>query len=433
MVVFVIDISGSMGTSTRVEGGVVLPSGERVTSVTRLQCVQTAVHAQVEALRRVQPDCPIVIVPFSSGVSILTEQRSLAIEQRAVNGTLPELLARGARFAEQSPPLAEDASALTAKVWKLRPSGPTALGPALAVGVGLCPRGGKVVVCTDGLANQGIGKVSPGSGQEVPFYSEVASCAVERGVAVSVVTIEGEECAMEHLGTTADTTGGEVEIVDPTSLEGKVTSIVSRRALATEASLSIRASGGVTIDGLLAEPASRTLGTVSPDSDVCFSLRLPAEKELAGTPALASVRVQVQLRYTGRQGGEYLTVATQELPVSCDRPTLEELADPEVVAVAAVQRAARQAQEGAYRSARLELISTQRLLQRGMGSSAVQRAYLPFIVQAEKLDQFIREREAQELVGARLADQRKADRDDEAARAMYQMKSLSLARFRSQA
>merc|ERR1711879_347033 len=100
-----------------------------------------------------------------------------------------------------------------------------------------------------------------------------------------------------------------------------------------------------------------------------------------------------------------------------------------VVAVAAVQEAACLAQDGSYRTARAGLISTQRLFQRSMGSPGVQQAYLSFIVQAEKLDQFIREREAQELIGARSVERRKADRDDEAARAMYQMKSLGLSRF----
>jgi hypothetical protein len=138
------------------------------------------------------------------------------------------------------------------------------------------------------------------------------------------------------------------------------------------------------------------------------------------------------MRYIGRDGGEYLVVANVDVHVSTDRQALEEAADPEVVAITAVQRAAKMAQEGCYRKARTDLISTQRLFQRGMASPSLQRTYLPFIVQAEKLDQFIREREAQELVGTHCAQRRKADRDDEAARAMYQMKSLSLSRFREQ-
>lgn len=337
---------------------------------------------------------------------------------------MESLLAKGASFAASLAAGATDTAALLKKVWELRPCGTTALGPALAMGVGLCSRGGRVVVCTDGLANQGVGSVNSAGVTTVPFYADVAKCAVERGIVVSMVTIEGEECAMEHLGTTADITGGQVEIVDPVALESKVAGIVAQRTLATQATVSVRGSGGLLVDA--GAHASRELGAISSCSDICFSLEVPTDAKRSSPR-----RIQVQLRYTARHGGEYLAVAMIDCPVTSDRHTVEQHMRPEAVAVAAVQRAARFAQEGEYRTARADLISTQRLLQRGMRSSAVQQAYLPFIVQAEKLDQFIREREAQELIGARSTDRRRADRDDEAARAMYQMKSLSLASFLS--
>jgi hypothetical protein len=359
-------------------------------------------------------------------VTVITEQRSLQIGGREVNsGSLSTLIEKGTKFAATLPNGKFDTSVLLRKVWELRTCGTTALGPALAIAVGLCSCGGRVVVCTDGLANQGIGTISSKGAANVPFYTDVAQSAISRGVTVSMITIEGEECAMEHLGTTADITGGQVEIVDPVLLESKVASIVAQRTLATQVTLSLRGSKGAYVDGKV--KATRPLGSVSVDSDTCFRLNLPADVN-----EKTSIRIQAHLKYIGRDGGEYLTVVTQDLRMSTDRHDLERSMDPEVVAVAAIQHAARLAQDGSYRSARSELISTQRLLQRGMASSAVQQAYVPFIVQAEKLDQFIREREAQETVGARCSDRRRADRDDEAAQAMYQMKSLSVARFRAE-
>jgi actin-related protein len=426
MMVFVIDVSGSMNTTTRVEGGVTLPTGQRLTSVTRLQCIQTAVNAQIETLRSSQPDCQIVIVAFHSDISIITEHRSLQIGGREVNsGSLSTLMQKGEKFAATLPNDKYDTSALLRKVWELRTCGTTALGPALALSVGLCSRGGRVVVCTDGLANQGIGSISSRGAAHVPFYTEVAESAMSRGVTVSMITIEGEECALEHLGTVADMTGGQVEMVDPVLLESKVASIVAQRTLATEVSISVRGSHGALIDGEVV--ATRAVGSVCAETDMCFKISLPDI-----TRDTNAIRIQAQATYTGRDGGKYLVVVTEDLPVSTNRYDTELAMDPEVVAVAAVQHAARLAQDGKYRSARSELISTQRLLQRGMASSAVQHSYVPFIIQAEKLDQFIREREAQENIGTSTSDRRRADRDDEAAQAMYQMKSLSVARFRKE-
>ena len=78
---------------------------------------------------------------------------------------------------------------MQAKVKELRSGGATALGPALAVSVGLASTalGSRICLFTDGLANTGIGAVR--IGEEQPFYVDVASRASELGVSVSVLTL----------------------------------------------------------------------------------------------------------------------------------------------------------------------------------------------------------------------------------------------------
>ena len=66
------------------------------------------------------------------------------------------------------------------------------------------------------------------------------------------------------------------------------------------------------------------------------------------------------------------------------------------------------------------------------GSSAAnQAAYLSFLGQAEKLDGFMRERQAVETVfgSGSCGKMRQVQRDDEAAKAMYQMKSVTSGAF----
>merc|ERR1712039_1105820 len=100
------------------------------------------------------------------------------------------------------------------------------------------------------------------------------------------------------------------------------------------------------------------------------------------------------------------------------------------VALTGIHTAARLAQQGQYVASRAQLISTCRLLQRAMRTSTHQESYLSFIVQAEKLDGFMREREAQDKIfGIDSSSQR--GRDDDASRSMYQMKSLSVSEFTS--
>lgn len=86
---------------------------------------------------------------------------------------------------------------LVQKLHSLSTEGCTALGPALAVAVGLTSEtpGSKILLCTDGMANQGVGKVeSVDKRLANQFYTSVAGQARKNGVTVSVITMEGQDC-----------------------------------------------------------------------------------------------------------------------------------------------------------------------------------------------------------------------------------------------
>lgn len=72
-----------------------------------------------------------------------------------------------------------------------------------------------MIALIDGVANCGVGNLDKG---DSAFYEQIARTAKNRGVSVSVITMEGEDCKMENLGTTADITNGSVEIVNPKDL-----------------------------------------------------------------------------------------------------------------------------------------------------------------------------------------------------------------------
>jgi hypothetical protein len=65
---------------------------------------------------------------------------------------------------------------LLKNLWNLEETGSTALGPALLLGVtiaGSRPRS-QVILCTDGLANTGIGSLEGKKDDYTPFYTELA-------------------------------------------------------------------------------------------------------------------------------------------------------------------------------------------------------------------------------------------------------------------
>lgn len=72
--------------------------------------------------------------------------------------------------------------------FSLEECGPTALGPALLVATTMATkvRGSKVILCTDGLANVGMGKLDNFKTEEekeeaAKFYEEISATAVDNG------------------------------------------------------------------------------------------------------------------------------------------------------------------------------------------------------------------------------------------------------------
>jgi len=152
---------------------------------------------------------------------------------------------------------------------------------------------------------------------------------------------------------------------------------------------------------------------------------------LFGAKEAAAVAFQLQLRYSKSTGEKVLQVLTMRRHCSASRDEAEADINGTCVALSGIHVAARLAQSGKYQAARSQLISTSRLLQRAMHTVQHQEAYLSFIVQAEKLDGFMRERESQEQVFGVDSSGAQRGRDDDASRAMYQMKSLSVQAFQS--
>merc|ERR1712226_404625 len=101
------------------------------------------------------------------------------------------------------------------------------------------------------------------------------------------------------------------------------------------------------------------------------------ENNLLRTPTV--VPIQLQLEYTRKDSRDrVLRVITTALPLTENRDEAERDINAPCVALHAVRTAARLAQQGDYRRARVQLISGCRLLQRAMHKVEHQNAYLGF-------------------------------------------------------
>merc|ERR1712139_150107 len=89
-----------------------------------------------------------------------------------------------------------------------------------------------------------------GRDQVVEFYGDIGRRAAEEGTCISAITMEGEDCSMENLGTCADLTGGQVEMVDLQALSTKVGAMLANATLGTGLQFTLIAGTGISLDAL---------------------------------------------------------------------------------------------------------------------------------------------------------------------------------------
>jgi hypothetical protein len=147
-------------------------------------------------------------------------------------------------------------------------------------------------VCTDGLANVGLGAFDDIYTEEEckevdDFYKKIGDYAKEHGVQVNIVSIIGEECNIDTLSKIAEVSGGDVQRVDPKDLIENFGNILMSKVIATKVQLKVKLHKGLEFrneneQALSADKTilTKDLGNVTEDTDVTFEYKLKSIKEL---------------------------------------------------------------------------------------------------------------------------------------------------------
>lgn len=246
---------------------------------------------------------------------------------------------------------------LIQKLMGIEETGPTALGPAALTSISMAAEGAPgstVVICTDGLANVGLGAYDEAKTEQekakcTEFYERLGQYAQSKGVTVNVVSIKGDECNIESLSTLSEMTGGNVERVDPTTITANFANILSQPVIATQVVTKVKIHKGLCFRNEEAANLSadktmlvRELGNVTEGNEFTFEYTLKALADLIEMDDIDLTQIkalpfQAQIAYTGMDGNKYLRVISQLKEVSNDRKELETNANYNIIQSNAVQ------------------------------------------------------------------------------------------------
>ncbi|XP_077961540.1 circularly permutated Ras protein 1 isoform X2 [Gasterosteus aculeatus] len=247
LLVFCVDISGSMSVTAELPS-----SGGSPVHVSRLEGMQDALQGALSSVLQLSPHRRVALVTFNDEVVIYGDGTGAPLSLR--DWALVDYDHIWQQGVAYSIPhcIAETYQQLAQRVKDLREHGATSLGPAALVSVAMASRypGSKVILCTDGKANIGLGEMEPSpSPASSPtasyFYTRLGLQAVGSGVIISVMTFEGTDCRLADVGRLSDATGGKVNIVSIGTVATEIRSACVDNILATGVTATMFAPDGV--------------------------------------------------------------------------------------------------------------------------------------------------------------------------------------------
>lgn len=111
--------------------------------------------------------------------------------------------------------------------------------------------------------------------------------AQSKGVTISIVSIEGDECNLDSLSKLAELTGGQIERVNPTTLTTNFANILSLPVIASNVVTKVKIHKGLQfrneVEANISEDKTllaRELGNVTEESEFTFEYTLKPINEL---------------------------------------------------------------------------------------------------------------------------------------------------------
>ncbi|HUU78581.1 MAG TPA: hypothetical protein VMX55_09545 [candidate division Zixibacteria bacterium] len=255
----------------------------------------------------------------------------------------------------------------------------TALGPAVVAAriMSLTAGTGRVLLLTDGMANEGIGSLSGASPEGKKFYQKIATDMQKNGIVLDIVGIQGEgSLELKTLALMPEITGGDLFYADLSELQDSFHLIAGDQIIGRNATIRVFVPEEIELSNLSGTGALMSeikkgedisLGGLTKSRSVAFEFK--TKKKVADRKM---VPIQVQIRYKDEDDNERVKVFEKELEVTEEKEELEKSLDADLIAGYTVQRAAQVMQKDRKKSKEMMKKMSQSLGRAVPGANAAQ-------------------------------------------------------------
>ncbi len=344
-----IDVSGSMGGAN-------------------LAAVKRSLNTSIDSLAANAPDTMFGLIEFESTVISRNLETGEAIQLPHESfASLDAIMESTKKLLDRIKlvNVGKNKDSLKGHIHALRDQGGTALGPAAAMAFVIAKHRdvGRIVLLTDGLANEGIGalegyQVTPAN----QYYEDLGKKFLDIGAAVDVVGIaSGGGMELKTLGLLPEATGGQMYYVTPNELDRSLSELAGASMLGRDVEVRLVTPPGVTIKDAsgvsravvetLKKKSHSKIGVVGEDHELYFEIAPKKEIKESEVP------IQVQVTYTDEAGARRVRAITTKLKVSKKEDEIMATLDPTVGATFVTQKAGEESFSGDREKGRKRIAS----------------------------------------------------------------------------
>jgi len=345
-----------------------------------LAAVKRSLTTSIESLAANAPDTMFGLIEFESSVVARNLENGNPVElPRDSFASLKDIMESTKKLLDQVKlvGVGKNSDKLKKHVQTLRDQGGTALGPAVGMAYVIAKHRnvGRVVLLTDGLANEGIGalegyQVTPAN----TFYEDLGKMFMELGTAVDVVGIaSGAGMELQTLGLLPEATGGQMYYVTPNELDRSLSELAGASLLGRDVEVRLVTPPGVKVKDAsgvsravveqLKKTSESKIGVVGEDHELYFEVE--PEKEIKES----EMPIQVQVSYTDELGARRVRAITTKLRVTKNEDEIMKTLDPTVGATFVTQKAGEESFRGEREEGRKRIASFRKALKTKAGAA----------------------------------------------------------------
>ena len=305
--------------------------------VSRLECLLSSIEQNINTTLKNSPNTKIGLITFDSFVNIYGDcsQKSFKITKEEDLNSLINLenLAYSNRNL-LSFEIKDSYQNILNQLNNIKTSGSTALGPGIYSAIHLIGNqtGGTIFLCTDGIANNGIGSLVKNMSEEEKknIYKNIGKIACEFGITINLITFDDEESNIKILLEMVRLTGGEIIRVNVNNILNDFNLLLDNNSIGFNVEISLHVNKILTFkneeeENLKCDKSTlvKKIGNVKKDSEYYFEYKFKKANVIANMneiniEKMKEIVFQAKIEYTNLNGKRIVKIINEKTKISCN-------------------------------------------------------------------------------------------------------------------